>query len=1210
MLQRHGSTLWKIVPSLWRPWWISTIQTASNAFENCTQEYPISIIQDISIPKFELENCIEESQSEKEFANTLDRHLYPLVRCPWGETEYYHKCGCMAFDSVIAKVLGTDIVPTIGLSRHTKNLDNLRGMREDYAAMELSGDLFEYLLGNKDSDWRILPSCAFTQEKGLAIMTCRDHDGGCKAHFLHLPKPPLGPFPNVRGDRLAAAVTSPRNIKPVKCGAFSNTYQMHEMRGDFNGIDTLRVARAAKFDKNTNLQQRFESYAIAGRQDVRAMVTEIDEDKPHLFPKVVGDRYVQEAAKDVPNVRAHSTSWKGSTFITFDDALKLQRLLKEECRTIIAMPSAIEANQNTHVHFKPPWPRAIVHVHPYNSHGACPASAPRFHRTSLRESQFLWTLVGIHVIIPRLWETTDASTTHVDEWNGWLLKYAASTCGLNGNKRTMPTRKRDRLFQLPSKGGDSAKLDLLLKKIKEYLAKNLLVSEPDEAAERSNSQEGSDAHELEPLSTGLHGTANNDNDTLASLQDMTDETSQDEEDAMDEDDVSEIDVDVAIQTCTLTGLFAKHKNVAVVTATESNIFGSCEDHHDIFIVLQNDKFHHSFATEQPVHYPDAVFGWEMRALVCTSKNDHPEEGTDTLNYNDKADWEGRLYCRHGTNTFPQWWVQKRSKKLSTTIAGYPVQHNGTIPAKEIREWDVAVYVRLKTRSQEAIRGQFLRSMGGQTHAVCERHNLPLIVAPFAHAGCCCYRNVASASRRNSEDGGCGKKVLYTCPIDDCISSLCAVHHKGLPSQQKAWVSKCGVRVDERDNENAQEEKEDGQETDDITESSTDSSWENETSTTEDSPLSGLEDDDYSATHSDWGKAINNEGKEDESHCSSNNDSNSNKDDDEINDFVEMSMLYGSEQDGFLVDSNRGTLTGEMAFDEDNDEDELLPTTQAGCVPLTITSSQPDYVPGHVIQNHTGTLLTRKHAKLTGTRQQRGFLQRIVATAQGQSIPLLYPEAMLFPSIFWKDAAPDQSILGAIPCSLMANDTFLRRHGLATIGEHMKNRIKNPSLLTSMDERYLCYAFDSMVNLCVRGKDTRVVLNRGIMATDDGAGVKVIDEDMRIFDTDSIDQRPVVNQLAAAMGEKKAQYFWTHTANQNEHFGVRKVKRWLDEWLVKSLLQIIEDDNLDDNDHREKRDAIIQAGLVTLLRNWIETCILFMEFIARSSLRPLGEVEHM
>ena len=49
------------------------------------------------------------------------------------------------------------------------------------------------------------------------------------------------------------------------------------------------------------------------------------------------------------------------------------------------------------------------------------------------------------------------------------------------------------------------------------------------------------------------------------------------------------------------------------------------------------------------------------------------------------------------------------------------------------------------------------------------------------------------------------------------------------------------------------------------------------------------------------------------------------------------------------------------------------------------------------------------------------MQYVCATSIGDSVPLLYMEGALFPSIFYKSVTEDSAILGVRPCSLLTGE---------------------------------------------------------------------------------------------------------------------------------------------------------------------------------------------
>jgi hypothetical protein len=106
-----------------------------------------------------------------------------------------------------------------------------------------------------------------------------------------------------------------------------------------------------------------------------------------------------------------------------------------------------------------------------------------------------------------------------------------------------------------------------------------------------------------------------------------------------------------------------------------------------------------------------------------------------------------------------------------------------------------------------------------------------------------------------------------------------------------------------------------------------------------------------------------------------------------------------------------------------------------------------YISGYILLNCIGSCLIWRNWPICPRRYQSAFLERLVGTSEGHLIPLVYPEGMMFPSIFWKDTI-DSSLIGAIPSSLLTDSWQCRKCGFASVMDHLMSRIKNPLLRMS------------------------------------------------------------------------------------------------------------------------------------------------------------------
>lgn len=231
-----------------------------------------------------------------------------------------------------------------------------------------------------------------------------------------------------------------------------------------------------------------------------------------------------------------------------------------------------------------------------------------------------------------------------------------------------------------------------------------------------------------------------------------------------------------------------------------------------------------------------------------------------------------------------------------------------------------------------------------------------------------------------------------------------------------------------------------------------------------------------------------------------------------------------------------TLYGVEDDESSENNEDWLPTTNAGDLPIEIKEKQGigRHVSGHVILNQIGSLLSRQKHKIRSFSGQKHFLQRLCSTIKGESIPLAFPDAMLFPSIFWHMIPDINSYPGAIPSSLLNDKTS--KHGIASIRDHVLNRMTLPCSTTSTCPRYIAYCYDMLSNLTMVNEDSRIVMNRGFTVdTTSATGLSVRSKtDSSLFE--SVDSKQMVKNLSASQKHHKMDFFLTFTCNQSKHFG--------------------------------------------------------------------------
>ena len=101
-------------------------------------------------------------------------------------------------------------------------------------------------------------------------------------------------------------------------------------------------------------------------------------------------------------------------------------------------------------------------------------------------------------------------------------------------------------------------------------------------------------------------------------------------------------------------------------------------------------------------------------------------------------------------------------------------------------------------------------------------------------------------------------------------------------------------------------------------------------------------------------------------------------------------------------------------------------------------------PTHVLFNTDCHILQRKQLRNERRKTSSQFLQNIVASTPGDSIPFVYPDASLFPTLFYHEQN-DGTMTGALPAPLFGDkksETFT----FANIEDHKRSSVLNPNLL--------------------------------------------------------------------------------------------------------------------------------------------------------------------
>ncbi len=534
--------------------------------------------------------------------------------------------------------------------------------------------------------------------------------------------------------------------------------------------------------------------------------------------------------------------------------------------------------------------------------------------------------------------------------------------------------------------------------------------------------------------------------------------------------------------------------------------------------------------------------FELRAVVGVEPNN--------VKYN------AYIFSRHG-GLHKGWWYQGRNDEI-------PTKSHEEVPRTKANYKNMLCYIRTREVDCSSANIQFLKYIGGQSHVICKEHKMPLIHSSTRSSLC-----------------KCGKKEFVRCPNISCQCCVCKECFATMNDSESHLID-CN---DNSNNESSNNDNDDDNDDDD-----------------------GDSDNESDVSIVSW---INPPDLFDEIDSDSDDDNSSTSSSSSTNSLISIARSCFDDYVTTAELPNVDFRTGGES-DDDDDEDDFypsIPTTNAGEYCYDIENEDKRhlnqvFIEGHVILNQCGTILSRKRHQIKGANVQKAFLQRIASTSIGVSSSLMYPEAMLFPSIFYKSVESDGAIVGALPAALLTQN--ISKLGFASLPQHCRTRLTSPLCATSSNPRYIAFQYDTLTNLAVNHSDTRIAIQKGLTASGDesgGLGLRANSSDSALLE--AMDSKFIVRGLSASQKYFTMDYFATFTCNMKKHFGTKPIKDWIDSdgWTTSFPNQ----KSMTDTERDEMKGALNQAAGQLLLRAWNETCRFFLRYLQNSTSSPFKKV---
>lgn len=425
-----GENAWKTIPQPWRQWWINDIRARYPRVYGCVSiTHPPSIIEDRTFILNDWKRNIT-SYLLSNLRDSCNKYLQPLILCPWGCSEFYHRCGVLNFESVYQRYF-----PKVLL--HLKSYDDFDKVvsaREDF--FRESHNEYDKLLLNPK--WTVKPSVGII-DGTPCFLCCRFHNGGTKKLMVHLCRwehclpPPLS-------DQLCQAVVQPNSLKPMRAATFSHRYQMYQQRFSMKGVESINVSTRCTFGHNSKLLWESEARSVHYRPDILAHMNQLIRDKTLSRDQAEGirkfsDMYCEKNERKIENFRY------GASYVPLEISMCMQRESKD--RQIVVTDNA----GNETAVFNRVWYSYLYPCQKMDEYGARFYPIPNF--STHNDACLLSKLCSIFLCVEALWTVVATRESYKEGcWYGYLLGFLSKQCIVFNTRR----RQKSDVFKISHTG--------------------------------------------------------------------------------------------------------------------------------------------------------------------------------------------------------------------------------------------------------------------------------------------------------------------------------------------------------------------------------------------------------------------------------------------------------------------------------------------------------------------------------------------------------------------------------------------------------------------------------------------------------------------------------------------------------------------------------------------------------------------------------------
>ena len=195
------------------------------------------------------------------------------------------------------------------------------------------------------------------------------------------------------------------------------------------------------------------------------------------------------------------------------------------------------------------------------------------------------------------------------------------------------------------------------------------------------------------------------------------------------------------------------------------------------------------------------------------------------------------------------------------------------------------------------------------------------------------------------------------------------------------------------------------------------------------------------------------------------------------------------------------------------------------------------VPMHVLFNQAARVCARFNKTIRGTHTTQNFVQKLVSTIYGYSMPILFFHAMIFTKHFWCNSKYDPgATLGCAPISCFRKATH--PDGFASSLEQARTCAMHASSSTSTCDHFAMHLYSMQTNESLGASvDSRLATKNGFqVSTTTSSGLHLGNANQSAL-TESLDSGQGAMCLAATAHKLDMHAFLTYTPNQRDHPGL-------------------------------------------------------------------------